>query len=205
MTATRIANALKGEILSGHLRPGEELSQAAIAERFSVSRIPVRDALSMLANWGLADMAPRRSAQVRVLSEDEVNESFDLRVILEGDILRKAISRATAENWDEIDRVRRLTDIDAEGPKWLSADLDFHMALYKPASRRWELSLIENLHLICQAQIASYLGLKAAPKDWLNDHEKICSLSRKGSGDAAVNLLTAHINRARESLLRGMH
>lgn len=204
MTAARIANTLKAEILNGLLRPGEELSQVAIADRFSVSRIPVRDALSMLSQWGLAEVVPRRSAHVRALTRDEVHECFELRILLECDIYARAINRATQEDWTQIDRVRRQSDIDAEGKNWLDADVAFHMSLYAPAKRHWQIAMIENLLMICQAQIASYLGQKSAPPEWLADHAAICEAGQEKRTDDAKQLLKAHLERIRAKLLDEM-
>jgi DNA-binding GntR family transcriptional regulator len=204
MTAVKIANVLKSEILSGRLRPGEELSQGVIAGRFSVSRIPVRDALSLLSLWGLAEVVPRKSAHVRSLSPEEVHECFDLRVLIEADLLAHCIRRAISSDWSEIDRMRRQSDIEAEGPKWFDADLAFHQALYSPSGRRLEMGIVENLQLICQAQLAPHLSESHAPADWLVDHAAICVAGRRGDAESATEILTRHINKARDLLLNEM-
>src|SRR5438552_13920080 len=78
-----IAEELKREMLSGRIPAGAELRQTALAERFAVSRIPIRDALRSLAAQGLAVIEPGRGATVIRLSAPQIEEVFDLRIMLE--------------------------------------------------------------------------------------------------------------------------
>ena len=91
MTIATVAEALRSEILEGRISPGAELQQAEIAARFGVSRIPVRDALNLLAAERLVDLRPNRTARVVSLTAAELDEIFDLRRLLETDALARAL------------------------------------------------------------------------------------------------------------------
>src|SRR5262245_20367755 len=80
MTPDMIAAALRSELMMGTLRPGAELSQVVLAERFGVSRIPIRDALRILAGEGLVEIEANRGARAIALTPGEVREIYDLRV-----------------------------------------------------------------------------------------------------------------------------
>src|SRR5688572_6464585 len=102
-TPDLIADSLRDEILRGVIEPGAPLRQEELAERFQVSRIPVRDALLRLESQGLVHVYPNRGAFVISLSADEVREIYDMRILLEGDLIERAVPRMTAEDWRRID------------------------------------------------------------------------------------------------------
>src|SRR6476619_3778037 len=102
-TPDLIADTLRDEILRGAVAPGQALRQEELADRFGVSRLPVRDALLRLEAQGLVHVYPNRGAFVISLSADEVREIFELRLLLEGDIIERAVPRMTADDWRRID------------------------------------------------------------------------------------------------------
>src|SRR5579859_7763427 len=118
MTPETIATALRGELMAGVLRPGAELSQVELAERFGVSRIPIRDALRILAGEGLVEIEANRGAKAISLTPGEVREIYDLRILLECDCLRRAAQAMTPAALQAIDRARLKSNLDAGGPDW---------------------------------------------------------------------------------------
>ena len=101
-TPDLIAASLREEILRGVIPPGQALRQEELAGRFSVSRLPVRDALLRLEAEGLVDVFPNRGAFVTTLSADEVREIYHLRILLEGDAIETAVPRMTSADWRRI-------------------------------------------------------------------------------------------------------
>lgn len=81
--AAVVAEGLRSEILSGLYRPGERLGEAALAQRFGVSRGPVREALRSLAKSGLITFTPNVGARVREVSAHEMQHLHELREALE--------------------------------------------------------------------------------------------------------------------------
>ncbi|MEZ5650861.1 MAG: GntR family transcriptional regulator [Burkholderiaceae bacterium] len=79
-----VAEQLMTEIESLALPPGERLSEEAIAQRFGVSRAPVREALRLLAQEELVVIEPRRGARVLSYSPEEASEMFEMRAVLFG-------------------------------------------------------------------------------------------------------------------------
>src|SRR3954452_13083788 len=74
---------LADEITSGHLAPGAEIDEQAVAERFGVSRTPVRDALRDLAALGLVEIEPRRGVRVAAMTADRLGEMFEVMAEIE--------------------------------------------------------------------------------------------------------------------------
>src|SRR5215203_6201801 len=85
------ADAIRERILRGHYRDGEPLRQDAIGAELGVSRIPVREALRQLEAEGLVTFSPHRGAVVSSLSLEEIQELFELRAEIEGDLITRAL------------------------------------------------------------------------------------------------------------------
>ena len=96
-TPDEIAKAIREEILRGELEPGMSARQDDIAQRFSVSRVPVREALRSLVAEGLMTCEPQKGFRVARLEPGEAREILEIRSILEVQALRWAIQHITAE------------------------------------------------------------------------------------------------------------
>ncbi|ASP35489.1 GntR family transcriptional regulator [Labrenzia sp. VG12] len=204
MSAETIAAAVEADILNGVFKPGEDLKQGDIAVRFAVSRIPVRDALQLLASRGLIEHVPNRRARIICLNRKEIDEVFDLRLLLETDCLRQAIGHLTPADLDRIDAALAHSNVDAGGSCWAEGDWLFHRTLYLPAGRMRQLAMIEDLRRTCRIHIAGYGILPSRTGKWLQDHEKIVAACHARSVDTAVALLSDHIEGARQTLVSAL-
>lgn len=204
MAADHIADALTADIVGGAYRPGEELKQGEIADRFEVSRIPVRDALQLLAARGLIDLVPNRRARVINLSAPEIDEVYDLRILLECDCLGHAVRNMTSEAIGAIERALAHSDIDARTDQWADSDWHFHASLYAPSNRPRQIEMIKDLRSTCRIHIAGYGVLPSQTASWLQDHARLLEACRTGSAGLAVKILTDHIEAARKTLLAAL-
>ncbi|HUL38567.1 MAG TPA: GntR family transcriptional regulator [Thermodesulfobacteriota bacterium] len=96
---------LKSSVLSGHLNPGERLTEEYLAKKLGVSRTPVREALHKLESEGLIKPLETRGFIVSRDSKDEVEELFELRAILEGHALRIICERISEEDLKQLGRL----------------------------------------------------------------------------------------------------
>ena len=191
-----IAETLREEILRGSVAPGQALRQEELAERFGVSRLPVRDALLRLEAQGLVHVYPNRGAFVISLSADEVAEIFEMRILLEGDIIERAVPRMTAEHWRRIDAAHAEATRTAGGPEWIEGDWRFHRTLYEAAERPRQLATIENLRSTVARYSAGHDALPARTPEWLADHDAILEACRARAAVAAKQRLVQHLKRA---------
>jgi DNA-binding GntR family transcriptional regulator len=201
MTPEAIAEALKREMLNGRIPAGAELRQEALAERFGVSRIPIRDALRSLAAEGLALIVPGRGATVIRLSAAEIEEVFDLRIMLECDCIERVAAAADEQAIKLIDRVRAKAELDAGTPEWSEGDWSFHQAMYEHAARPRQLELIRGLRQTCRLGAAGYEALPEARTRWLSDHTDIVEYLRSRDARGASAALRKHLEAARDHLL----
>ena len=196
-TPERIAEALRDEIAKGALQPGQALRQDDLAARFGVSRIPVREALRRLEEDGLVAVEANRGAFVTTLADDDVVEIFDVRLLLEPDLARRAAKTATREMIDEVEATMIVAERGAATPEWSKLDGAFHRALYACAGRERQLGIVMALRGLMQRTGANE-ALPTKTKDWLKDHRALLAACRARDGDEAARLVTVHLERARK-------
>jgi len=145
MDTNLIATALRREIEGGSLPPGTVLKQELLAERFGVSRQPVRQALDRLLASGLLDRRPDRSLAVASLTEEQARELAEIRAALESMALRAALPLLGDS---DLRKARRLNEdlIEEDDPAALEElDVAFHRTLYGRCGNRRLLSMIDEL------------------------------------------------------------
>ena len=132
----RLAAAIADAILAGELLPGARLDEQSLAERFGVSRTPVREALRQLGTGGLIDVRPRRGATVSSVTPELLEELF----VAMGEI-EATCARLSALSMTPIER-RRLADLhgrmgeDAQAGRaeaYAASNVRFHGAVYAGA------------------------------------------------------------------------
>lgn len=204
MTPETIASQLQSDILTGALPPGTPLSQKELAQRFNVSRIPVRDALALLAADGMINTAPNRTAQVIKMTRADVREMFHMRLLLEGDLIARAVPRLMPDDVRQIDYALQRSSLEARQDNWADGDRMFHTALYAPAQSPRQIEMIDRLRRACRAQIAGYGALTDKTDQWLSEHKAIVEACHMGNAKRAARLLRRHLKAARNTLLDAM-
>ena len=144
-TADAIALSLRASIATGELGDGARLVERELAERFSVSRIPLREALQKLEAEGLVEIYPNRGAVVRALTLADVDEIYGLRVLLEGDAIFRAVKRMNEETLVRTELVHRLLGKATTAEKQGELNREFHELLYAPCGNARQLKAIREL------------------------------------------------------------
>jgi DNA-binding GntR family transcriptional regulator len=143
-----VADAIRDEILDGRLPAGSRLVETELAERFGVSRGPVRDALAELSRAGLAVDLPRRGTFVSSLTEADLEEVYVIRRAIEEAAVALAIGRATDE--DVADMRASLAEVEAAYARgdlaaaW-EADMAFHRSYCRMSGNGRLLALFDGL------------------------------------------------------------
>src|SRR5262245_10334071 len=139
-----VARDLEEDILTGRLRPRERLIETDLADRFSVSRAPVREALRMLEREGLVSRSPR-GLQVSEPSLDEVREAFEVLADLEELYTRRAVPRLAPQ---DVKRMKSLLSEMASATanddikRYSAANDQFHGVLRNACPNRTLIRLI---------------------------------------------------------------
>ncbi len=197
--AGEIAARLRDEIVSGAIEGGARLGQDALAERFGVSRMPVREALRLLEAQGLVDAPPNRSAIVARLSRDDLLDIFDMRASAEPLALGLALPHLTNAQIDRAAGIQR--DIEA-APLDRFGDLnaEFHRTLHAPCGRPRLLAHIDSLNALADRYLRLAIGTMdhQGPSD--AEHRELLDACRARDEASARAVLMAHIVRARDTL-----
>jgi DNA-binding GntR family transcriptional regulator len=192
----RLREALEEDIVAGRLRPGQRLDEVGLAERFGVSRTPIREALIQLSASGLVEMRPRRGAFVTLLGPRELVESFELMAEIEA-----SCGRLAAQRLGPADRAA-ITQAQAACCKAAAADDDdayypanarFHAAIYAATGNR--VLRAEAVRLQTALQPYRRLQLKVPRRIGasLAEHEAILEALIKGDGVSAAERIRAHV------------
>ena len=145
---TEVVDMIRDAIMSGKLKPGEHLKEAAIADQMSVSRSPVREALRQLEQEGLITSIPNQGSFVKVFDEKDVEEIFTLRAALE-DLACEIVLRDRKLQPADFQRLEVYIEqqreaIDAQDFDQLTRlDMDFHEFIcrkseFERLSKMWQ-------------------------------------------------------------------
>lgn len=202
--ATLVLEALRERILRGDYPEGSPLRQDALAAELGVSRIPVREALRQLEAEGLVSLSPHQGATVTSLSIGEVRELFEVRALIEADLLRRAIPLLTSEDLDRAEEILRQYQIAFDAgdvAMWGTLNWQLHSVLLTPSGRPLTMGILESLQNQSDRYIRLQLSQTSSQLRANDEHRAIVGAIRAGEADRACALLAAHINDAGHSLL----
>jgi DNA-binding GntR family transcriptional regulator len=199
--ATRIASALRTEILHGDLAPGSKLAQVGLAERFGVSRIPVRDALQILTGEGLIQPLANATAVVTRMSVEELQELYDLREAIEPMTTRIALPNVGRADILYMRKQLALMTQSSDARTWLAANTEFHAAVYRRANRPRTIELIEQLRRQTDRYIYLHLEAIGQTEHLEAEHQEILAAVERGDGASTARLTRDHLAAAHDHIL----
>ncbi len=201
-TADAIAASLRASITMGQLRDGTRLVERELADRFSVSRIPLREALHKLEAEGLVEIFPNRGAVVRALTQSDVDEIYGLRTLLEGDAIFRAVKCMTEETLARAELVHRLLGKAPTPDKQGELNREFHELLYAPCGNGRQLKAIRDL----RGQVERYERLQstllADTAAFQHEHAAILKACRLRDARGARAMTVAHLASAKRIVER---
>lgn len=182
--------AVRKAILSGVMGPGARLRQEELAEVFGTSRIPVREALRALEYEGLVTSAPHRGFTVTTLDADDVEEVYDMRILLESEAVRLALPLLTDDDLEDLEQLFQIMQSAATPDEQLAARERFYVRLYSVTGRPRLVGLIMRL----RQEVARVLRW-ATIQHSSSIHEHFFEAVRVGDADRAVAHLSGHYRR----------
>lgn len=203
---------LRGEILTGTLRPAERLKIGELQERYpGMSPTPLREALSRLAGSGLVEVLPNRGMRVAPGSVEDLRDVYANRALLESIALERSLTAAdTAWQADArqalddfiglSERMGEIVEIEsAHLIHWENSHRRFHFALISRCGSPWLLRLIGVLYE--QSVRYRYLTIRAHPDfhKMARVHEEIYRTALAGTVEESVHVLRKHLELTVES------
>lgn len=195
-----IVEALRSAILDGQFEDGEELNQVELAEHFNVSRVPVREAIRQLQAEGLVSAEAHRRAVVIGFSLERINEIFEIRMVLEDYLLKKAASRVDEARLEQLRGIcDEMDDID-DRREWLAKNREFHRKLHEPSGAKTALTLLEQMMLRTERYLQRAGGIDRSAMVAV-EHREILKAFECDSVSVAQEKLKLHIEGTQKSVV----
>ncbi|SFH64841.1 GntR family transcriptional regulator [Albimonas pacifica] len=192
----KVRELLEREIRHGALRPGDSIDERSLAERFSVSRTPAREAILQLAASGLVTMRPRHGAVVAGLEVKDAIAMMETLVALEGEAAALAARRMSAAEVEELSRRHAESEAAArehDSRAYIDLNARFHAAIYAGARNDYLAGLIRNTRSRMSFFHASSLNQRARVERSWDEHGGVVRAIASGDPAAAEAAMRDHI------------
>ena len=200
----KIVETIRGAIVNGHLQAGTRVAEPDLAERFGISRTPIREAFRQLESEGFITVIPRKGAVVASFSSKDVSDFYDLKALLEGYAARCAVGKLTEKDLTRMETVNRQMEVSAgkrDLRKVLILHNEFHDIFLKACGN-------EKLHSIIQGMVMQFqryrlvLAMPGRIEGSVRQHREIIDAFRKMDGDLAETLVKKNAEYGKKILLR---
>ena len=192
----RVYSHLRDEIMGDRLPPGTELSEVALSKELAVSRGPIREAIGRLAAEGLVTVRPRRGAEVRFITPEELIESYQVREALEVMAVRLAVPRITDAELASLDELAdRMSEHAKQGAvrDFFTANVAFHELLCELSGNKKLVQVYRRLAGEIGRFQARTLALRGSLDGSVAEHRAILAAIRLRDADKAAELTASHI------------
>lgn len=189
----KILETIRDSILKGSLRPGEKVAEPELAERFGISRTPIREAFRQLESEGYLTVIPRKGAVVTELSERDVSEFYAIKSILEGYAARLAAKKLDPKDIEKLEQInQRLEQLAKEGDvkNFYRVHNEFHDLFIRASGNEKLAELINQVGMKFNRLRMASLSLPGRMEISVAEHRKIIDAFNGKDGEAADNLVS---------------
>lgn len=202
----RILETIRDAIIKGSLRAGEKVAEPELAERFGISRTPIREAFRQLESEGYLKVIPRKGAVVAAFSEKDVEEFYAIKSILEGYAAKRACESISNKEIEKLETINSKLAMLAEGSdvkQFFKVHNDFHDLFIKAANNEKLYEMINGLVSKFQRLRLASLSIPGRMKNSVEEHEKIIDAFRKKNPAAAEKLVRKNAEYGGKVLMGG--
>lgn len=191
-----VVNELRERIYRYELSPGDWIDEQRLAQDLGVSRTPLREGLKLLAAEGLVTIKPRRGCYVTKLTDEDVDQIFQLMARLEGWCAREAASRLDGED------MRRLEDMHASLEKHAAAhdagryhekNVEFHAEIQRLSGNRWLADVVADLRIVMRLARVQTLRYPGRFETSIEEHRALMEALREKNPRRAEATMRAHL------------
>ena len=194
---------LRESIIRGVYKPGQRLKQQEVARSLGCSPVPVREALYRLAADGFVVFDPQRGARVADFNSREVEQMYDIRMMLEGYAAQRVAERMTPEVARRIEAILDKMDAPDISPvDWVRLNWEFHDSLYACADQEFLRKMISNLRRSMEPYLrldVAQVGNYAAGR---REHRQILHACMSRNGKLASRYAVAHLRRTAQGIIK---
>ncbi|MDD6194582.1 MAG: GntR family transcriptional regulator [Lachnospiraceae bacterium] len=200
-----VFNTLRNAILRGDMKPGERLMEMHLANKLGVSRTPVREAIRMLEQEGLAVTIPRKGAQVAKMTEKDLQDVLEIRDSLDELAVSMACERMTEEQLKELKSAMKDFELATKGRnvrKICEADEAFHNVIYKMADNPKLETIVNNLREQMYRYRYEYIKGNSIYSQLVQEHAAIIEGFERKDAEYVKKIMHTHLENQIEAVRR---
>ncbi|MCI5517043.1 MAG: GntR family transcriptional regulator [Roseburia sp.] len=191
-----VFNTLREAILKGELKPGERLMELQLAAKLGVSRTPIREAIRMLEQEGLAVTIPRKGAEVARMTEKDMEDVLEIREALDELAAKIACTRMTEDQLKQLETIKE-TFVEStrshDVKRIAEADVSFHDVIYEATGNPKLVSMLNNLREQIYRYRVEYLKEEKNYPTLIGEHEAIVEALCARNQNEVVRAMHTHI------------
>ena len=198
-----VFNTLREAILKGDLKPGERLMELQLASKLGVSRTPIREAIRMLEQEGLAVTTPRKGAEVAKMTLKDMEDVLEIRDALDELAVRIACQKISDEQLKQLEDMKELFEKSTQTgnvKKIAEADVTFHDVIYEATGNPKLVTLLNNLREQVYRYRVEYIK---DPKNYptlIAEHEAILESLKNRDVKNSVEAMHVHVANQAEAV-----
>lgn len=196
MHTEQITQDLREQITKGIYPPAFSLTEIDLAQKYGVSRSTIKKSLMMLESEGLVSIEPNKGAKVRVYSINEVLEFLEVREVLEGFIIRNAVSAITDEQISLLEELLKQMKLLLEQKDLLAysqCNQEFHKIIYSACTNRTAVEVTVQLKNQMRKYNAKTILVPGRDASSFDEHTKILNAIRARDAASAELYMRIHI------------
>ncbi len=198
-----VFNTLRDAILRGDMKPGERLMEMHLANKLGVSRTPIREAIRMLEQEGLAVTIPRKGAQVAKMTEKDLQDVLEIRDSLDELAVSMACERMTEDQLVELKKAMKdfeLATKSHDARKICEADEDFHNVIYQMADNPKLENIVLNLREQMYRYRYEYIKGTESNQQLIEEHASIIEGFERRDADFVKSIMHTHLENQIEAV-----
>lgn len=200
----KIVETVRSAIVNGQIPAGTRVAEPELADRFGISRTPIREAFRQLESEGFITVIPRKGAVVASLSAKDISDFYDLKTVLEGYAARCAARTLTEKEIVKMETVNRQMEAAADKKdlrKVLTLHNEFHDIFLKSCGNEKLHSIVQNLVRQFQ-RFRLIVAIRGKMDGSIKQHEEIIDAFRKQDAALAETLVMKNAQYGKKILLR---
>lgn len=198
---------IRNKIITGELKPGTRLVDSQLAERYGISRTPVRDAIRKLTEEGLVVSNIKKGYYVFEVTKKDIVEIFEIRLIIDRAVITKLITAIIPSNYEfyikELQRIEQKLDegIKQSANEFIKYDEDFHDSLIRLSNN----SRLINMYTDIRIQTKAFRSLTSLSEERIEkayrSHKEILKNIENMDLENALKAIENHVEQSRKDAL----
>lgn len=191
----RVYKWIKDAIINGALTPGERIVQEQLTQQLRVSRTPVRDALQRLSTEGLVVIKPFYGAMVFELSDKDLSEIYELRILLEQFAAQKEINKITEAELNELEELNSLIEQNKDNvQKCMFYDREFHYSMCSVGQSNFIIEVLTSMWNRCDPYKSFYYTIEGNIDRTIAEHAEMIRCFREKDIDGLKKAIDHHLS-----------